>query len=77
MARILPASANAEFLAAYKVEGMGGCDPATLTVKVWDRWGTAPKDEAAAKGTGEFIAAVVYCKGCDKGVEVHRAQLGG
>jgi hypothetical protein len=77
MARILPAAVNADFLSAYKVEGMGGCDPATLTVKVWDRWGTAPKDGDAPSGTGTFIAAVVYCPSCEKSIEVHRDQLGG
>lgn len=77
MARILPNSLNAEFLSAYGVEGMDDCDPASLTIKLWDRYGTAPADEASATAKGEYVAAIVICDGCDKGVEVHRDTLGG
>ena len=76
MARILPASVNADFLKTYGVDGLGECDPVSLTIKVWDLHGTAPKDGTAASAEGKYIAAVVYCEGCDKNVELHRAQLG-
>lgn len=75
MARILPSSINADFLKAYGVEGMDDCAPETLTIKVWDRYGTAPKDDADAKAEGEYVAAVVICDGCEKSVELHRERL--
>jgi hypothetical protein len=77
MARILPGDVNADFLKAYGVDGVGGCDPKTLTIKVWDRYGTAPKDDETVTAEGTYIAAVVYCESCDESVEVHREQLGG
>jgi len=76
MARILPGNVNADFIKAYSVDGLGDCDPASLTIKVWDLYGTAPKDGEAVTAEGTYIAAVVYCEGCDKNVEVHREQLG-
>ena len=77
MARILSSSVNADFLSAYKVQGLGECAPESLTIKVWDLYGAGPKDGDAPSGTGKFIAAVVYCDGCDKSVELDRAKLGG
>ncbi len=77
MARILPHTVNADFLSAYGVEGIGECDPETLTIKVWDLYGTAPKDDNDANAEGQFIAAVVICDSCDKSVELHRDKLGG
>ncbi len=76
MARILSNTVNADFLTAYGVDGLNDCDPASLTIKVWDLYGTAPKDGDAPSGKGTYIAAVVICDGCDKSVELHRAELG-
>ena len=76
MARILPQKSVAEFLAAYKVQEFDGvCPPDNLTVKVWDRYGTKPQNEADAPGTGEFIAAVVICGPCSKHITLDRQRL--
>jgi hypothetical protein len=77
MARILPNTVNADFITAHGVEGMVDCAPETLTIKVWDLYGTAPKDNNTATAEGQFIAAVVICDTCDKSVELHRDKLGG
>lgn len=77
MARILPSSVNADFLSAHGVDSLGDCAPETLTIKVWDRYGTAPKDDSSASAEGQFVAAVVICDSCDKSVELHREKLGG
>ena len=76
MARILPTSVNAEFLSTYGVEGMDDCAAESLTIKVWDKYGTAPKDDSEATAEGQYVAALVICDGCDKGVEVHRDRFG-
>jgi hypothetical protein len=76
MARILPTKAIPEFLEAYGVTTFGDdCPPEKLTVKVWDKYGTTPEDQDNAPGTGQFVAAVVFCDECSKDVQVHRAQL--
>lgn len=75
MARILDSSVNADFLSAYGVEGMDDCAPESLMIKVWDLYGTAPKDEDPATAEGTYIAAVVICEGCDKNVELHRDRF--
>lgn len=75
MTRILDSSVNAEFLSTYGVEGMDDCDPTSLTIKVWDLYGTAPNDEAPATAEGTYVAAIVICDGCDKGVELHRDRF--
>jgi hypothetical protein len=46
-----------------------------LKIKVWDLYGTKPEDEDNAPGTGSFIAAIVICDACDRGVEVHRDRF--
>lgn len=76
MARILPAKAVPEFLAAYGVQDFAkDCAPDKLTIKVWDLYGTKPEDEENAPGTGSFIAAVVICDECSKHVSLDRAAL--
>lgn len=76
MARILPATTVPEFLRAYGVNELGPqCPPEKLTVKVWDLYGTKPKDEANAPGSGQFVAAVVICDECSRHVELDRARL--
>lgn len=77
MARILERSVNTDFLNFYNVEGLENCDPAELTIKVWDRYGTVPKDGDPASAKGAFIAAIVICDTCDKGVQLDRSILGG
>lgn len=75
MARILPDHLVPEFLDAYAVTGLGeACTPDKLTVKIWDKYGTKPA-EGEEKATGSFIAAIVICDDCAKGVELHRAEL--
>ncbi len=76
MARILPTKSVSEFLEAYGVTTFGDdCPPEKLTIKVWDRYGTKPEDEDNAPGTGDFIAAVVFCDECSKDVELNRDDL--
>lgn len=76
MSRILPAKAVPEFLKAYNVTELGpGCPPEKLTIKVWDLYGTKPKDEANAPGVGSFVAAVVICDECSRHVDLDRARL--
>ena len=76
MARILPAKAVPEFLRAYGVTEFGPeCPPGKLIVKVWDLYGTAPKDQDNAPGTGSFVAAMVICDECSRHVELDRARL--
>lgn len=76
MSRILPAKAVPEFLKAYNVTELGpGCSPEKLTIKVWDLYGTKPKDEANASGVGSFVAAVVICDACSRHVDLDRARL--
>ena len=77
MARILDSSVNRDFLSAYGVEGIDDCDPAGLTIKVWDRYGTVPKDGDPPSAKGEFLAAIVICEACEKGIQIDRASLGG
>jgi len=75
MARILPADLVPDFLEAYNVTGLGdACPPDELTVKIWDKYGTKP-DEGEEKPTGSFVAAIVICDSCGKGVQLHRAEL--
>ncbi len=75
MARILPEDVNADFLTVYGVEGLPGCAPVALTIKVWDLYGTMPKDGDTVSAEGQYIAAVVVCDSCDLSVELHRDQL--
>ena len=75
MARILPEDVNADFLTVYSVEGLPGCAPEALTIKVWDLYGTMPKDGDTVSAEGQYIAAVVICDSCDLSVELHRDQL--
>lgn len=75
MARILPDKLVPEFLEAYDVHGLStDCKPNQLTVKIWDKYGKKPlKGEEQA--TGSFIAAIVICDDCSKGVQIHRKKL--
>ena len=75
MARILPEDVNADFLTVYGVEGLPGCAPEALTIKVWDLYGTKPRDRDTVSAEGQYIAAVVICDSCDLSVELHRDQL--
>ena len=75
MARIIPMELNAEFLKAYNVETMTACDLSAIKIKVWDLYGTAPKDGEEIGAVGSYIAAVIYCETCDKSIELHRKQL--
>ena len=75
MARILPEDVNADFLTVYSVEGLPGCAPEALTIKVWDLYGTKPRDGDTVSAEGQYIAAVVVCNDCDLSVELHRDQL--
>ena len=75
MSRILPDSINADFLTAYNVDTLADCAPETLTIKVWDMYGTAPKEGDEIKAEGAYVAAVVICDSCDKSQELHRDQL--
>jgi hypothetical protein len=78
MARILPQGSVAEFLTAYKVTEFGtACPPDSLTVKVWDLYGTKPENETTAPGIGSFIAAVVICEPCSRHITLNRRRLGG
>ena len=76
MARLLPQKSLPEFLEAYGVTELdGACAIEDLKIKVWDLYGTKPEDEDNAPGTGSFIAAIVICDACDRGVEVHRDRF--
>jgi len=76
MARILPTEVVPGFLEAYGVTAFGDdCSADELTVKIWDRYGTAPKDDKDAEPTGSFIAAIAICESCDKSIELHRDEL--
>ena len=75
MARILPDDVNADFLTVYGVKGFPDCAPKALTIKVWDLYGTTPKDGDVVSAEGQYIAAVVICDSCDLSVELHRDQL--
>ena len=75
MARILPEDVNADFLAVYGIDELPGCSPEALTIKVWDLYGTMPKDGDTVSAEGQYIAAVVICDSCDFSVELHRDQL--
>jgi len=75
MARILPDQLVSDFMDAYGVTGLNGeCTQDQLTIKIWDKYGTKPA-EGAEEATGSFIAAIVICNDCSKGVELHRADL--
>ena len=76
MARLLPQKSVPEFLEAYGVTDLDGvCATEQLNVKVWDLYGTKPEDEENAPGTGSFIAAIVICDECERGVELHRDRF--
>ena len=75
MARILPNNSNTNFLTKYGVESFCNCEPERLTIKVWDLYGTAPKENDDINTNGEYIAAVVMCDPCNKSIELHRKQL--
>ena len=75
MSRILPENVNADFLTVYGVDKLTGCAPEALTIKVWDLYGTKPKDGVTVSAKGQYIAAVVICDSCDLSVELHRDQL--
>ena len=77
MARILPDNVNADFLAEFNVEGIPKCAPENLTIKVWDLYGTAPRENDKITARGQYIAAVIICEACDKSIELHRDQLTG
>jgi hypothetical protein len=75
MARILPKNLVSEFVEAYNVTDLSGdCSMDQLTVKIWDKYGTTP-NEGAETATGKFVAAIVICDDCSKGVELDRAKL--
>ncbi len=75
MARILPDKLVPKFLEAYGVDSLSNdCTAGQLTVKIWDKYGKKPiKGEEQA--TGSFIAAIVICDECSKGVQLHREML--
>ena len=76
MARILPQKSIGEFLTTYRVTELNhSCPATTLTIKVWDLYGTKPQDESAAPGVGQFIAAIVICETCGKHVTLDRRRL--
>ena len=75
MARILSNSINADFLAEFNVEAFSKCAPEKLTIKVWDLYGTAPKEGDKISACGQYIAAVIICDSCNKSVELRRDQL--
>ena len=76
MARYIPTKSIPEFLEAYGVTAFGDdCPPDDLWIKVWDLYGTKPEDEDNAPGTGQFLAAIVYCEACDRNVQLGREDL--
>ena len=75
MARILSNSINTDFLAEFNVEAFSKCAPEKLTIKVWDLYGTAPKEGDEISARGQYIAAVIICAACNKSVELRRDQL--
>ena len=76
MARLLPTEVIPAFLEAYGVtEFEDVCPAEELTVKIWDKYGPAPKDGDEIKPTGPFVAVIVFCDGCDRSVQLHREQL--
>ena len=75
MARILSSSINTDFLAEFNVETFSKCAPEKLTIKVWDLYGTAPKEGDEISARGQYIAAVIICTACNKSVELRRDQL--
>jgi hypothetical protein len=76
MARILPTDVVPAFLKAYGVTTFGDtCAPEDLTVKIWDRYGTAPKDGDVINPTGSFVAAIAFCDSCDKSIILNRDDL--
>ena len=75
MARILPDQLVPEFLEAYNVTGLEGeCTSDQLTIKLWDKYGKKPA-EGEEQATGSYVAAIVICDDCSKGVQLHRAEL--
>ena len=75
MARILPSKLVPDFLEAYDVSNLNEtCKSDQLTVKIWDKYGKKPL-EGEEKATGSFIAAIVICDDCGKGVQIHREKL--
>ena len=75
MARILPDNLVPEFLKAYDVTDLDDeCTSNQLTVKIWDKYGKKPT-EGEEKATGSFVAAIVICDDCNKGVQLHRKEL--
>ena len=75
MARILPDKLVSDFLEAYDVCDLNeDCKPNQLTVKIWDKYGKKPL-EGEEQATGSFIAAIVICDDCSKGVQIHRQKL--
>lgn len=76
MARILPTDVVPAFLEAYGVTEISeDCGVDQLTVKIWDKYGTAPQDGDEIKPTGSFVAAVVFCDECGKSTQLHREKL--
>ncbi len=74
MARILPNKLVSDFLEAYDVSDLNDCKTDQLTVKIWDKYGKKPL-EGEEQATGSFIAAIVICDDCSKGVQIHREKL--
>jgi len=75
MARILPDNLVPDFLDAYGVTGLSNeCSADQLTVKIWDKYGKKPND-GEEQATGSFVAAIVLCDNCSKGVQLHREEL--
>ena len=80
MPRHLHPDGLAEFQRHYGVgAACESCGSAKLGVTVWDHYGTAPEDgSAAAKaGSGDFLAALVICQGCETVTSLDRARLAG
>ena len=75
MARILPDNLVSDFLDAYGVTGLADdCSADQLTIKIWDKYGKKPL-EGEEQATGSFVAAIVLCNDCSKGVQLHREEL--
>ncbi len=75
MARILPDNSNTNFLTKYGIKDFCDCKPESLTIKVWDLYGTAPKETNDTEADGKYVAAIIICDPCDKSIELHRRQL--
>ena len=75
MARLLPDNIKADFLTEYNVGNFAECAAHSLTIKVWDLFGTAPSKDEDINARGQYVAAIIICDSCDKSLELHRKDL--